>query len=700
MTEPQRRRINENLRALEKKVLTLFGETYVKALNIPEIKEAVNASEEDFDWSRHKGAEGKIEKMLRKLSLDLNTLVASAVAVEYERGSEEADSGVKSALGKTRVQREFANQVCEQARNQRREQGMTGWNYVHGKRGGFTISDRIWQSTKQAKTELQIMVQSGVIEGKTAQEISQDVRPNLINPDKLFRRVRDKETGELRLSKAAKEYHPGQGVYRSSFKNAMRVARTEVNQAYRTGEQKAYSNNPLIKGYQIMTSENNHTTTTTKGKKVPLEDICDELAGTYPKDFVWSGWHPQCRCKMVPIPLTPEEFGEYMRKKKAGKLNEWKDQSVKSLPKNFQNWVAERKETIAIAENRGMLPYFLADNPYSWKERPRLTPAEIAKVRHDNRTDNQIAEIKNKWAEHQRIQAEVKKIMAEMSVMYPTGAMTVEKGSEGYKLAQQIANQIMRDAEKDYRDYGSGVNAHSVAIDSLGGFLKDMSGADGLAKLVAETVEKSMRPYGRVAKVSSAQAWVLASEAVKQGVRSDYVDRIKRSYYEEQRERAAKASSRADYDANFVRSKTKVEVGARVTDEKGRQGQIVEVITKSTGYVKVLYDSGSSRKAMAFNLRGEDGYPLKKRPKDSSESNHSVNSVNSVTYEEAYKVYKQRKEKQERIKYAAEKRHADRTPEREQEIRDFWEAKKEEGEKRRHREEILRKASERHAKRR
>ena len=58
--------------------------------------------------------------------------------------------------------------------------------------------------------------------------LSRDVRRYLRNPDKLFRRVRDKH-GNLRLSKAAKAYHPGRGVYRSSYRNALRLTATENN---------------------------------------------------------------------------------------------------------------------------------------------------------------------------------------------------------------------------------------------------------------------------------------------------------------------------------------------------------------------------------------------------------------------------------------------------------------------------------------
>ena len=65
--------------------------------------------------------------------------------------------------------------------------------------------------------------------------MSRDVCGYLRNPDKLFRRVRDKH-GNLRLSKAAKAYHPGRGVYRSSYRNALRLTATENNMAYRTAD--------------------------------------------------------------------------------------------------------------------------------------------------------------------------------------------------------------------------------------------------------------------------------------------------------------------------------------------------------------------------------------------------------------------------------------------------------------------------------
>lgn len=52
-----------------------------------------------------------------------------------------------------------------------------------------------------------------------------------------------------------------------------------------------------------------------------------------------------------------------------------------------------------------------------------------------------------------------------------------------------------------------------------------------------------------------------------------------------------------------------------VLNKKGDKGTITRIITKSTGYVEVSYENGTSKKEMAFNLTDENGISLKKAPK-------------------------------------------------------------------------------------
>ncbi|GGE14040.1 MULTISPECIES: hypothetical protein [Sphingobacterium] len=67
----------------------------------------------------------------------------------------------------------------------------------------------------------------GIKEGRSAAQMARDHKQYLAEPDRLFRRIRNFD-GKLVLSKAAMEYNPGQVVYRSSYKNAMRLARAET----------------------------------------------------------------------------------------------------------------------------------------------------------------------------------------------------------------------------------------------------------------------------------------------------------------------------------------------------------------------------------------------------------------------------------------------------------------------------------------
>jgi hypothetical protein len=165
----------------------------------------------------------------------------------------------------------------------------------------------------------------------------------------LFRRVRDKE-GNLHLSERAKNYHPGQGVYRSSYKNAMRLSRTEINMAYHTADYETWKDNKLVLGYEIILS-NNH-----------IPDICDELAGKYPTDFKFVGWHPQCRCVAVPITPSKEEFLTYAKKKLDGEdVSDYEFEPVEfDGPAKLENWAEENRER---AKNWANMPYFVTDNP-------------------------------------------------------------------------------------------------------------------------------------------------------------------------------------------------------------------------------------------------------------------------------------------------------------------------------------------------
>lgn len=86
------------------------------------------------------------------------------------------------------------------------------------------------------------------------------------------------------------------------------------------------------------------------------------------------------------------------------------------------------------------------------------------------------------------------------------------KGSQEYKKAQELANQIQNWADTERMHVTS---FHNASIE-LGCLIHNIKKTDTFAAKIAETIEKSMNPYSYIlARVSSKQAWVLACAAVE-----------------------------------------------------------------------------------------------------------------------------------------------------------------------------------------
>ncbi len=230
------------------------------------------------------------------------------------------------------------------------------------KAGGMNLSQRVWNLSEQYKTELEMALSAAIEPGTSAMELAADIKTYLNEPDKMFRRFRYKDEegnwqrkwkqkftdadGKVHFIDAdPKAYHPGRGVYRSSARNAQRLARTEINMAYRKAEQERWKSFDFVVGYEVKITQN--------GKHV--EDICDCLKGKYRKDLKFMGWHPQCMCYTIPILKTEDEF--FDDDEDAKSVNE-----VEDVPQGFKDWVKDNEERIDKAAERGKLPYFIADN--------------------------------------------------------------------------------------------------------------------------------------------------------------------------------------------------------------------------------------------------------------------------------------------------------------------------------------------------
>ncbi len=217
------------------------------------------------------------------------------------------------------------------------------------------------------------------------------------------------EHGILHLSKNAKAFHPGQGVYRSSYMNARRLAATEINIAYRTADHIRQQQLDFVVGIEIHLS-NNHTCKGPDGKPHPFYDICDELQGRYPKEFKFTGWHPHCRCYVTTVLKTPEEFKrDRERILNGGQPDPQSKNTVKDMPPAFKEWLERNHDRIAKAKS---LPYFLRDNgkmtdgewvvnEFESMQPQEPTPLEIAAKRHAARTPQQVQDIRDRWQQRE-----------------------------------------------------------------------------------------------------------------------------------------------------------------------------------------------------------------------------------------------------------------------------------------------------------
>jgi len=439
----KRDRLLIELTSIERRLRKLYGDTYRAAVEIKAVRKAIEEGQE-FTWDGNPAAAKQLQSLLDTMGQQTNAYLRNATSKAWTEGEEGVHNTLAAVFATTKKSEEEIERITEKAREDMRKRGASGHNYFNEKRGGLTISDRVWNISDTARNEIETIIQNGILEGKSPDQIAKSVQPYLREPHKLFRRVRNKETGELELSQAAKKYKPGRGVYRSAYKNAMRLARTEVTAAYRRAEWETYQNNPLITGFRIELS-NNHTTLV-KGVPVPFHDICDDMVGIYPKTFLWTGWHPQCRCRMIPVFISKADFKDRMKALAAGKLKDWKPKSTTTdMPENFKKWIQDNSDRIAAAR---ALPYWMQDNKNLINISAALMPEE--KLQKQLTADQLYKEV----AEHATF-AEITTIIKQLSnkpegmkIQFSWNKQTPEERIETLKKAMSKYNlDILTDEE-------------------------------------------------------------------------------------------------------------------------------------------------------------------------------------------------------------------------------------------------------------
>nr|DAW15706.1 MAG TPA: minor capsid protein [Caudoviricetes sp.] len=546
-----------------------------------------------FSFDDYPKAKAQLQKTIKGLAGKMQAVIETASRKQWLFACQKNDEFIASIFDTTKLTKGQLKKY--QDRNLDALQ-----SFQQRKVGGLDLSERVWKYTQQYKEQIEVGLDVGLGEGRSAQQLSRDLRQNLKDPNRLFRRVRDKR-GNLQLSKSAKAFHPGQGVYRSSYKNAMRLARSEINMSYRESDHLRWQQLDFVLGFEVHRSN--------REPKCNCE-LCERLVGRYPKWFKFKGWHPQCLCYAIPIledfyskersddrvarmraALRGEEYKKYVSKA-----------LIKDLPDNFKEWASENEER---QKNWASTPYFIKDNfvdgdlskglMYIQKPKP-LTLLEKAAIRHENRTPEQAQAIQARWDERSasrliakseeikdEVQAFAVSVAAEFggrvtpvnlktraSIIRKLG--TAEVNHDAREIKDAVRTTIMVDSDKvdGVRSYfkqikSSGGNVQRIKVQAgsvfLGytGTIVNINGANGLTAEIQVNTPKMIyakEPPEDAKRIIGEALWrkIQRETGLPGGLGHKYYEQYRSLTYEQQRSELGREIARKseEYYSHFT----------------------------------------------------------------------------------------------------------------------------------------------------
>lgn len=355
-------------------------------------------------------------------------------------------------------------------------------------KNGLNLAQSVWNYCQQTKSEFEMamsnVIADGLEKGTSAEEVGRRIRQYLNNPDMMYRRYhtvkvlkngqkKDVVTwrrkriidGRVRFVEEPLE-HVGQGVYRSARKNALRVARTEINAAYHKTRNGRWANEPFVIGQHIHISPQHD----------PEEDadICDELEGYYPKDFDWDGWHCQCMCTSDPVMISGEERKQFYKRMLNGEdmSGYVSPNSIKDVPDQYKRYIEANGDKIVDAFKRGKLAWHLANNKSYWLKyldaaqhkqmgvktiSRREAIQEIAKARHAKRD---AAKIQQNWKKR-RLTIYTERMNNNLKGIQLEGAL-LDRYYEVVKALASPKTWDVANVESLYKRFVQEVNTHNI----------------------------------------------------------------------------------------------------------------------------------------------------------------------------------------------------------------------------------------------
>ena len=345
--------LNARLNSYILMIQQVFGTCNLETAKIAE-RTGYAAGNVPFRFSDYPETRAAVQKLQRQFVSDMGAVIYRGTSDEWKQSNIVQDLladkilkyyGSRAGGEKHRVYYQTNSDVLK-AFQQRRISGE------------FNLSELLWNQSENYKTEMEYAISSALEKGTSAVTLSKRLSKYLNDFDRLKDDYKDKYGKAVECQDCE---------YRS-----MRLARSEINMAYRTAEWTRWQQMDFVVGFEIKLSKSHHD-------RMPHGDICDDLAGKYPKDFKWTGWHPNDMCYLVPILKDEDDF--------------WADDDepskneVTDVPENFKDWIAANVQKINNADRNGTLPYFLEDNQ---EFRKYLGVDYVSDWRHRTRDEKQI----------------------------------------------------------------------------------------------------------------------------------------------------------------------------------------------------------------------------------------------------------------------------------------------------------------------
>ena len=278
----------------------------------------------EFSFNDYPEIEREVKLLLSQFVGELQTLIYSGTSSEWKSSNTFQDAVANKALKYYRAQVHG-----DKFKHYYRDNGDQLKAFLQRQENGLNLSSKLWNQSKNYKEALEATISTAIEKGMSAVTLSKRLSKYLNDWPSLQADYQER-------------YGKATNIYDCEYRS-LRLARNEISMAYRSAEQARWQQFDFILGYKIKLSDSH-----------PRYDICDDLAGDYPKDFKFRGWHPNCLCYTVPIVMSEDEYWSDNRENSPN--------MVTAPPENFGKWVSENSERIDEARSRGTLPYWVMDN--------------------------------------------------------------------------------------------------------------------------------------------------------------------------------------------------------------------------------------------------------------------------------------------------------------------------------------------------